>query len=79
MCDYVPAACSTALVPDRVVQALNRKLEDIVGGQPQHLYRTNASSNMENGNKLFEGVFGTSPLKILRTYILFSNVLFAEL
>ncbi|KAE9618117.1 hypothetical protein Lal_00041839 [Lupinus albus] len=41
-------ACSTALVPDRVVQALNRKMEDMVGcQQQQHLHRFNASSNME--------------------------------
>ncbi|CAL0304462.1 unnamed protein product [Lupinus luteus] len=40
-------ACSTALVPDRVVQALNRKMEDMVGVQHQHLHRFNAPSNME--------------------------------
>ena len=56
------AACSTALVPARVVQALNLNLDDMVGGQPQHLHRFNASSNMEeNGtnNNLFESGFGT--------------------
>ncbi|XP_019462082.1 PREDICTED: protein kinase 4 isoform X2 [Lupinus angustifolius] len=43
----IKPACSTALVPDRVVQALNRKMEDMVGGQQQHLHRFNAPSNME--------------------------------
>lgn len=44
-------ACSTALVPARVAQALNLKLDDymVVGCQPhQHLHRFNASSNIEN-------------------------------
>ncbi|XP_027351767.1 uncharacterized protein LOC113862773 [Abrus precatorius] len=41
-------ACSTVLVPTRVAQALNLNLDDMMGGQPQHLHRYNASSNMEN-------------------------------
>ncbi|XP_061356460.1 uncharacterized protein LOC133300893 isoform X2 [Gastrolobium bilobum] len=41
-------ACSTVLVPARVAQALNLKLDDRVGGHPQHLHRFNVSSNMEN-------------------------------
>ncbi|CAL0302663.1 unnamed protein product [Lupinus luteus] len=41
-------ACSTALVPERVVQALNRKMEGMVGCQQQNLPRFNAISNMEN-------------------------------
>ncbi|CAJ1802000.1 unnamed protein product [Sphenostylis stenocarpa] len=42
-------ACSTVLVPARVAQALNLNLDDMVGGQPQHMQRFNAGSNMENG------------------------------
>ncbi|KAG4922010.1 hypothetical protein AAZX31_18G173100 [Glycine max] len=42
-------ACSTVLVPTRVAQALNLNLDDMMAGQPQHLQRFNASSNMENG------------------------------
>ncbi|OIW07516.1 hypothetical protein TanjilG_14462 [Lupinus angustifolius] len=42
-------ACSTALVPERVVQALNKKkMGDIVGCQQQNLHHFNATSNMEN-------------------------------
>ncbi|XP_057436895.1 uncharacterized protein LOC130729236 isoform X3 [Lotus japonicus] len=41
-------AYSIALVPTRVAQALNLKLDDTVGGQPQHLHRFNVCSNLEN-------------------------------
>ncbi|KAJ1411237.1 hypothetical protein SESBI_21278 [Sesbania bispinosa] len=45
-------ACSTVLVPDRVAQALNLKLEGMVGGQPQPQPRSNGTSNMENASRI---------------------------
>ncbi|KAF7844549.1 TIP41-like protein [Senna tora] len=41
-------ACSTVLVPARVMQALNLKVEDMIGGQGQYQPRFNGSSTMEN-------------------------------
>ncbi|KAK4270408.1 hypothetical protein QN277_023446 [Acacia crassicarpa] len=41
-------ACSTVLVPARVMQALNLKFEDSIGGQPQHQGRFNDYSPMDS-------------------------------
>lgn len=47
---YFLAACTTVLVPDRVAQALNLKLEGgVVGGYQQHQARFNG----ENGKYLY--------------------------
>ncbi|XP_057742073.1 uncharacterized protein LOC130960643 isoform X1 [Arachis stenosperma] len=42
------SGCSTVLVPARVVQALNLKLEDMVPVHNHHHSRSNVTSNMEN-------------------------------
>ncbi|KAK7294591.1 hypothetical protein RJT34_17480 [Clitoria ternatea] len=43
-------ACSTVLVPTRVAQALNLNLDDMMGGQPQHLQQQHrfGASNMDS-------------------------------
>ncbi|KAJ7950232.1 TIP41-like protein [Quillaja saponaria] len=41
-------ACSSVLVPTRVVQALNLKLEDMMEPQPQYQPRVNGAFNMDN-------------------------------
>lgn len=47
---FLFAACSTVLVPARVAQALNLKLdEDMVGGHLQDQSRFNGVPNMDNG------------------------------
>lgn len=66
------AAYSIALVPTRVAQALNLKLDDTVGGQPQHLHRFNVCSNLENGNNLLATCIAVSaPMKFGVFFLLF--------
>lgn len=56
-CSKFFTACSTVLVPARVVQALNLNLEDMMGAQPQVQPRFSATLTADGG------VYIVSPLR----------------